>query len=173
MAEGGLIALNVLRLAESMGRALLDMRGLAYRLDEADGRVRKVGQPGGAFPMRAGIRFSGFLNGEYAIYLRVETAARLGGRWSAGQGLSALEAAREESECLAREVMNSAVGAAIRELERSAGGLDFEPATVGYREAAPDPGSSGAPWGDLLILGEAGPILRCFFLDAPGGGDAG
>ena len=173
MAEESLIALNALRLAQSMVRMLKDMRGLDYRLDEAHGRVRKAGRPGSAFPMRVGIHFSGFLNGEYVLFLGVETAARIAGRWSADQGLPALEAARDESESLIREVLNSAVGAAIRDLERFAGGLDFEPATIGYRdEDRPEAPFAGA-WGDLLVLGDAGPVLCCFLMESQGAGDAG
>lgn len=183
MAEEDPIALNALRLAQSFSKMLKDMRGLEYRLDEANGRVRKVGQPGGSFPMRAGIRFSGFLGGEYAVFLGVETAARISGRWTSELGLTALEAAREEAESLVMEILNSAVGAAIRELERRVGGLDFDPATVRYRQGgssgtpAQTPAAAGTgaaePWGELLILGDAGPILCCFFMRNRGAGDAG
>ena len=189
MAEESVIALNSLRLAQSFAKILKDMRGFEYRLDEAHGRVRKAGQPGGGFPMRVGIRYSGFLNGEYVAFLGIETAARLAGLWTAGEGLPALEAAREEGESLIKEVLNSAVGSAIRELERMAGGLDFEPATVDYRDTDaalppapfpanpgkhPSPSTSGLgdPWGELLILGDAGPVLCCFFMDPRGAGDA-
>lgn len=183
MAEEDPVALNALRLAQSFSKMLKDIRGLEYRLDEANGRVRKAGLPGGAFPMRVGIRFSGFVGGEYAVFLGVETAARLAGQWTAEQGLPALEAARDEGESLVKEILNSAVGAAIRELERVAGGLDFDPATIHYRDAdssrtaAQPAAASGAgaadPWGELLILGDAGPILCCFFMRNRGAGDAG
>lgn len=185
MAEEDPIALNALRLAQCFSKMLKDIRGLEYRLDEANGRVRKAGLPGGAFPMRVGIRFSGFVSGEYAVFLGVETAARLAGQWTSEQGLPALEAARDEGESLVKEILNSAVGAAIRELERMAGGLEFDPATIHYRDgglsvtqgqasAATGTGTGAVePWGELLILGAAGPILCCFIMRNRGAGDAG
>lgn len=159
-----MVALNALRLAQSLSRMLKDMRALDYRPDGARGRERRSGGPGGSFPLRVGIRFSGSANGEYVLYMGVETAARLAGLWSADQGLAALEAARDASESLVKEVLNSTVGTAIRDLERSSGPLDFDPATAANLEGAPAERPAGA-WGEMLVLGDAGPVLCCFFLE--------
>lgn len=174
MADEGVIAQGALRLAQCFSRMLKDMRGLEYRPDEANARLRRAGRPGGSFPMRVGIRFSGYLSGEYAVFLGVETAARLAGLWAPGQGLDVLEAAREEGESLVKEVLNSAVGLCIRDLERVAGALDFDPATAEYRasDAGADGGGAAEPWADLLVLGAEGPVLCCFLLDPRGTGDA-
>lgn len=172
MADGTLLAQGALRLAQCLTRMLKDMRGLDYRPDEANARLRRAGRPGGGFPMRVGIRFSGFVAGEYALFLGVETAARLAGLWSPGQGLDVLEAAREEGESLVKEVLNSAVGLCIRDLERVGGALDFDPATVAYREADGGGDAAAEPWADLLVLGAEGPVLCSFFLDPRGTGDA-
>lgn len=172
MAEEALLAQHALRLAQGFARMLKDMRGLDYRLDEANARVHRAGLPGGAFPMRVGIRFHGFLSGEYIVHLGLETAAGLAGLWKAGQGLAALEAARDEGESLVKEVLNSTVGVCIRELERVAGALDFDPATAEYGSEGRAGILSGGPWADLLVLGEAGPVLCSFFLEprGPAGG---
>jgi hypothetical protein len=162
MAEESVVALNALRLAQSLARMLKDMRGLEYRPDGARGRERRSGGPGGSFPLRVGIRYSGFHRGEYVLYMGFETAARLAGLWSADQGLAALEAARSASESLVMEALNAAVGEAIRDLERTAGPLDFEPATAESRAGAAAERPVGA-WGEMLILGDAGPVLCCFF----------
>lgn len=172
MAEESLLALNSVRLSQSFCGMLKDMRGLDYRPDRANGRERRSGLPGGGFPLKVGIRFSGAVNGEYALYLGYETAARLAGLWSADRGLAALEAAREDSESLVKEVLNSSVGTAIRELERSAGALDFDPAVSGPADAGVSKSMAPKTWGEMLVLGDAGPVLCCFFLDPRGAGDA-
>lgn len=172
MGEESLVAMNALRLAQSLTRMLGDMRGLTYRPDGARGRERRSGGPGGSFPLRVGIRYSGFHTGEYALYMGFETAARLAGLWSADQGLAALESARAESVELVKEVLNSTVGEAIRDLERSAGPLDFDPATAESRAGAPAERPAGA-WGEMLVLGDAGPVLCCFFLEPRGASGEG
>ena len=77
-----------------------------------------------------------------------------------------------DGEALVKELLNATVGDAILELERKAGSLEFEPATAEISAGGEGGRTPCGPWGVLLVLGDAGPILCCFFLEPRGAGNA-
>jgi CheY-specific phosphatase CheX len=156
----GILVKHAAELARAFVQAVRDMRGVEYRMD---GRGRQVRQSGAPFPMIVTIRFSGNLEGEYALSLARETAAQLAGCWSPKDGAAALAATRDEYESFVKEALNTAVGGAIVALE-APGGFAFDTASVAYEPAGRD-----AARGEMLVLGVPGPVACSFLLDARGG----
>lgn len=105
------------------------------------------------------IHFTGAIQGEFAISLSEETAARILGAWSDGMGTEDLRGMRPDFGGFLKECLNTSVGQAIPHLEREFDSLTFLPSVVVYGELEyPD-----VPAGFMTIAGDAGEI-DCYFV---------
>jgi len=105
------------------------------------------------------IHFTGAIQGEFALSLSEETAAKILGAWSDGMGPDDLREMRSDFGGFLKECLNTSVGQAIPLLEREFDALTFLPSVLVYGELEyPD-----VPAGFMSISGAAGE-LDCYFV---------
>jgi signal transduction histidine kinase/CheY-specific phosphatase CheX len=105
------------------------------------------------------IHFTGAIQGEYAISMSEEVAARMIGAWSEGMGPDDLKGMRGDFGGFLKEALNVSVGQAIPGLEKEFDALTFLPPVVIYGELEyPE-----VPAGRITLKGESGEI-DCFFV---------
>lgn len=104
------------------------------------------------------IHFTGAIQGEYAISMDEDVAARMIGAWSEGMGADDLKGLRGDFGGFLKEALNVSVGQAIPGLETEFDALTFLPPVVVYGELEyPD-----VPAGRITLRGEVGEV-DCFF----------
>lgn len=105
------------------------------------------------------IHFTGAIQGEFALSLSEETAAKILGAWSEGMGPDELREMRGDFGGFLKECLNTSVGQAMPNLEREFDSLTFLPPVVVYGELEyPD-----VPAGFTSMTGPAGK-LDCYFV---------
>lgn len=105
------------------------------------------------------IHFTGAIQGEFALSLSEETAAKVLGMWSDGMGPGDLREMRGDFGGFLKECLNTSVGQAMPSLEREFDALTFLPSVLIYGELEyPD-----VPSGYISMSGPAGD-LDCYFV---------
>jgi len=105
------------------------------------------------------IHFTGAIQGEYAVSMTEEVAAKMIGAWSEGMGADDLKSMRSDFGGFLKEALNTSVGQAIPGLERDFDALTFLPPVVIYGELEyPE-----VPAGKITMKGEVGEV-DCFFV---------
>jgi signal transduction histidine kinase/CheY-specific phosphatase CheX len=105
------------------------------------------------------IHFTGAIQGEYAVSMTEEVAAKMIGAWSEGMGADDLKGMRGDFGGFLKEALNTSVGQAIPGLERDFDALTFLPPVVIYGELEyPE-----VPAGKITMKGEVGEV-DCFFV---------
>jgi CheY-specific phosphatase CheX len=156
-----ILSRQTVRFTESVRDCFRDMLGVEIVLDGSECDARPFAP---TRPMVAMIHFTGLVHGEFVLNLEEETAARLIGAWSEGMPPSVLRESRPEFGDLLKEVLNTAVGAAIQTLEETFGRLTYHPPMIVYGELD----APVVPSGTLTLKSGAGPIDCCFVLDMAG-----
>ena len=105
------------------------------------------------------IHFTGAIQGEYALSMTEEVAAKMIGAWSEGMGAGDLKSMRGDFGGFLKEALNTSVGQAIPMLERDFEALTFLPSVAVYGELEyPE-----VPAGKITLKGEVGEV-DCFFV---------
>jgi len=152
---------NAESFAAAVCQSFADMVGAAYSPVE-DGYREDIFKP--SFPMTAMIHFTGPIQGEYAVSMGEDTAAKVIGCWDPSQGTEALREMRSDYSGFLKEALNAAVGMAIEELSSEFSDLTFLPAIVIYGELE----YPAVPAGRMSLAGEAGGIECSFVLNMMG-----
>lgn len=147
---------NAETFAAAVCQSFADMVGVTYAVGEESYR-EEVFKP--SFPMTAMIHFTGPIQGEYAVSLAEETAAKIIGCWDESQGIEALKEMRSDYSGFLKEALNAAVGMAIDELGKDFSDLTFLPSIVIYGELE----YPTVPAGSVVLSGDAGEI-GCYFV---------
>ena len=146
----------VSRFASGFCGNVRDMAGCELVLDEATVSQARFSPERGMAVM---IHFTGAIQGEYAISMSEEVAARMIGAWSEGMGSDDLRSMRGDFGGFLKEALNVSVGQAIPGLEKEFDALTFLPPVVIYGELEyPE-----VPAGRITLKGESGEI-DCFFV---------
>lgn len=105
------------------------------------------------------IHFTGAIQGEYAVSMTEEVAARMIGAWSDGMGADDVKSMRGDFGGFLKEALNTSVGQAIPGLEKDFDALTFLPPVVIYGELEyPE-----VPAGKITLKGDVGEV-DCFFV---------
>ncbi len=144
------------RFAEDVCANLRDMVGCELHPDEDSICQAKFNPDRGMVVM---IHFTGAIQGEYAVSMSEEVAARMLGIWAEGMDSDAIKSMRGDFGGFIKEALNTSVGQTISVLERDFDALTFLPPVVVYGEIDyPD-----VPSGKMTLKGDFGEV-DCFFV---------
>jgi CheY-specific phosphatase CheX len=156
-----LLLANAQTFAQTVRDCFRDMLGTEIVLD---GQASHHGRFAPSHPMIVMIHFTGPVQGEYVLSLTEATAAGLLGAWQEGMSQEDLKALRGDFSGMLKEILNTAVGAAIPHLEAQFDRLTYHPPMMVYGEMEyPE-----VPCGSLTLCAEAGDIECSFILDLAG-----
>lgn len=146
----------VAKFASGFRANVRDMAGRELVLDESSAVQARFAPDRGMAVM---IHFTGAIQGEYAISMAEEVAAKMIGVRTEGMASDDLKALRGDFGGFLKEALNVSVGQAILDLEREFDALTFLPPVVVYGELEyPE-----VPAGRLTLRGGCGEI-DCFFV---------
>ena len=152
------IGTNTVLFAQSIMRSLEDMIGLSPVLNKESFREKAFST---GFDMIIYIHFAGIIQGDYLISMDESTAAKLIEVYEDGMTNEALKEMREDYTGFIKELLNTAVGLSIPELEQIFGNLTYSSSIVVYGKIEfPD-----VTAGDLIIESKAGNIQCGFAID--------
>ncbi|MEK7394006.1 MAG: ATP-binding protein [Fibrobacterota bacterium] len=133
-----------------------DMVGCEMTADESSVCQAKFNPDRGMAVM---IHFTGAIQGEYAVSMTEEVAAKMIGAWSEGMAPDDLKSMRCDFGGFLKEALNTSVGQAIPGLERDFDALTFLPPVVIYGELEyPE-----VPSGKITLENEHGEV-DCYFV---------
>lgn len=149
------------RFASAVRECFRDMLGVEIAGQTRDVEIRDFAPE---FSAVAIIHFTGVVHGDFVLCLDETTAAKLIGAWQEGMPASDLRAVRPDFGGMLKELLNTAVGKVMPDLEEELGRLTYHPPMLVYGELdAPK-----MPSGNVLLETDAGPLSCCIVLDEAG-----
>lgn len=125
------ISTNTVLFAQNIIRSIEDMTGLSSVLNKTSFKEKAFST---SFDMIIYIYFAGVIQGDYILAMNEETAAKLIGVYEEGMTQSDLRETREDYVSFIKELLNTAVGMSIPEIEQIFGHLTYSPSVVVYGE---------------------------------------
>jgi CheY-specific phosphatase CheX len=149
---------NTTIFAQNVCKSIEEMAGKGYLIQKGSTREESFTYSHG---MTIFINYYGSIQGDYLLSMDLQTAAKLAGLWREGFKDADLREKAETCNGFLTEMLNTAVGSSIIQLEKQFNDLTYVGANVVYGEIFFPRSQSGG----ITIEGQAGKILCVFAIN--------